>query len=357
MALDDDFGSIDADVNFGSDASSGGGSESGVSLKEIGEVGGAVVDGLKAAGNFVSGLFGKKKSSSETGLSLPPALQQALLESSQQNLELLRNSVSQIDTLIKNYDSRIDMINKGIEGTIPESSLLKELTQNSADIALSLGADAQQLIDNGFLDADDVSRIEELDQFNDQEFVDQQFEQEFKGQRDALEQQLLRDGRSLAEVSQTLSVFDSQKSVERQQRGEVLKQGAFNRGIQTIQARSGLKQQNFNQTLQGFQAGQQVIGNAQNQFGNLANLAQSQGNFAIGGFNAQANFAGVQQNLFESLGQFQLDGEETKENAVQRAGEAIGITKRDVQLGVLNTGAGATIAAGKAALAGIKKLF
>jgi hypothetical protein len=219
---------------------------------------------------------------------------------------MITNNIAQVDDIMAAYNERIDLLTKGIENTIPESEMLEQLTNNSAKIALGLGADAQQLIENGFLDQDDIERIEALDQLNDQEFVDQQFEQEFSQQRAALEQQLMRDGRSMAEISQTLMQFDSQKAVERQQRGESLRTGAFNRGLATLQAQSGLRQQNFNNVLQGFNAQQQVLGNAQNQFANLTTIAGQQAQMNFSGMNQQVNMAGARQSLFNSLGQFKL---------------------------------------------------
>lgn len=254
--------------------------------------------------SLIGGLFGNEKT--ESGMTLPPTLQLEMLQGARRSFEMLQKNMASVDDIVKAYDERIDLISKGIQNTIPESEVLEQLTNNSAKIALGLGADAQQLIEDGFLDQDDIERIEALDQLNDQEFVDQQFEQEFSQQRAALEQQLMRDGRSMAEISQTLMQFDSQKAVERQQRGESLRTGAFNRGLATLQAQSGLRQQNFNNALQGFNAQQQVLGNAQNQFGNLANIAGQQAQMNFSGMNQQVNMAGARQSLFNSLGQFKL---------------------------------------------------
>lgn len=255
---------------------------------------------------LVSSLFGGG-GQDVSGMTLPPALEINMLRNSKSNLEMLQNNIGQIDNLIKAYNQRIDLISKGIEGTIPDEVLSKEIANNSAQIALGLGADAQQLIESGFLDAEDIQRIEQLDQLSSQEFKDEAFEQEFSQQRAALEQQLLRDGRSLAEVSQTLMQFDSQKAVERQQRGEILRQGAFGRGLATLQAKSGLRQQGFQQALGALQAGQQQTAMTQNSFGNLANLAQMQQQGVLQGMNTQANFAGASQSLYNSLGQFDLN--------------------------------------------------
>lgn len=289
----------------GTDIASGAatGAAAGSAVPVIGTGLGAVIGGgLKLLG----GLFGGGKKT-ESGYKLPPAMELEMLRSSKDNLAMLSQNIDQIGQLMKSYDQRINLITKGIEGTIPSDELNRQITENSAQIALGLGADAQQLIQDGFLDQDDIARIEELDELNSQEFTDEAFEQEFKQQRAALEQQLLRDGRSLAEVSQTLMQFDSQKAVERQQRGETLRQGAFNRGLTTLQMQSQLRQQGFGNVLQSFQASQMQNQSTQQGFNNLAQLATMNNQTQMQGISGQTNLAGAQQGIYDQLAKYKLD--------------------------------------------------
>ena len=306
---------------------------------------------ISAGASLIGGLFGGN-GSSESGMTLPPAQEAAMLRDATKNLELLRNNISQVDKLIANYNDRINLITKGIEGTIPDAELTQQITQNSAQIALGLGADAQQLIEDGFLDAEDIARIEELDQLNNQEFVDEQFEQEFSNQRAALEQQLMRDGRSLAEISQTLMQFDSQKAVERQQRGETLRQGAFNRGLATLQAQSGLRQQGFQNVLSSFQAGQQQQQQTLQGFANLANLAQAQNQTNMDANIQQTNLIGAQQSLYNQLGQFKFSGQAQQ----SRLGQ-LGISEKDVARSAANMTVGLPVASAKAGVKAVGKVF
>lgn len=259
---------------------------------------------------LVSGLFGGG-SKTESGFKLPPAMEFKMLQDSKQNLEMLQENIGEIDNLVAQFDQRINLISQGIEGTIPPQALTQQLTSINANIAMSLGADAQELIDNGFMDADDIARIEELDQYNDQEFVDQQFEQEFSMQRQALEQQMRRDGLTPGQIQQSLAAFDSNKAVERQQRGETLRQGAFDRGLMTLQAQQQSRQLGFGQATNAFQLGQAQQNQMYNQsfqgFQTMASLAGARQDAAMQGIGAQANLAGVSQSIYGELGKFKLD--------------------------------------------------
>lgn len=267
---------------------------------------------INVGGQIIGGLFGNQ--SEESGMTLPPTLQLEMLRGSKQAFEMIQRNIADVDDLIASYDQRIQLIQEGIENTIPESQMLEQLTNNSAQIALKLGADAQDLIDNGFLDSEDIDRIKQLDEISSQNFRDEAFEQDYEKQKMALKQELRRQGVTGSAYEMTLNKWEADKSVERQQRTEILRQGSFNRGLQTLQAQSALRQQGYGNVLQGFGAQQQILGNAQQQFGNLANIAGQQVQMGFAGMNQQANLAGVRQNLFNSLGQFKLS-----ENMSQQA--------------------------------------
>ena len=259
--------------------------------------------------------------SSESGMTLPPQLQYEMLQSSTKSLQFMEQNYEKIGELSAAYDARINTIAAGIEGTMLSEDVMKQLTESSANIALQLGAGAEDLIANGFLDEDDIRRIEELDQYNDQDFVDQQFEQEHDQQRSALEQQLLRDGRSMAEIAQTLSVFDSQKSVERQQRGEILRSGTFDRGLATLSAKQDIRAQNFGQLSDVFRGQQQLVAGQQNSLFNLANLRQNQAATQSGLIDQQQGVLSQQQEQYDAVGAYKLrdaKGENGQVAAIRR---------------------------------------
>lgn len=255
-------------------------------------------------GSLISGLFGKKKEVS--GMTLPPALQAEMLKEVQNSLTAIRNNEADMDKLIESYNERISLIEKGINSTIPSEQVLSQLTENSANIALQLGASAEDLIANNFLGEDDIARIKELDALNKQDFKDEALEQDIRDRRNRIEQQLLRDGRSEAEIAQTLSLVDSQAAIERQQRTEILRQGAFGRGLQTLQTSAGLRAQNFGQVTNSLGAQQGILGSAQNQFANLANIGSQQ--IGVNQQQTQLNQQGAltTQSLFDRLGQFKF---------------------------------------------------
>lgn len=295
-----------ADGNQQGAAAAQGAVAGGTAGASLGPVGAGIGAGVGALGGFLGGKGGQQV---ESGLTLPPALEAEMLKRSSQELQNLGSYIDQIGSVIDTYNTRINTIQQGLEGTIPSTELQRQLTENSANLALRLGANADELVANGFLDQDDIKRIEELDTIRSQEFVDQAFEQEFSQQRQALEQQLMRDGQSRAEIAQTLAVFDSQKAVERQQRGDILQQGAFQRGLAALSAQQGSRQLGFGLAQGALSAQQGILQNVQGVYGTMANMQTGAAQLGMAGIQNQAGLGQLQQGLFNQLGQFKFSGQ------------------------------------------------
>lgn len=304
---------------------------------------------IGAAAGAAQGLFGGKgggQSTTEQGLTLPPALMKKMLDGASKDLDMYNSNIKLIEDTVNTYTDRINLLEKGIEGTIPPEQILQDLTMNSAQLALNIGLEAKDLVANGFIDEDDVARIEELDKIRSDEFVDEAFEQDFKQQRDALEQQLLRDGRGQAEISQTLSLFDSQKAVERQQRGDILQQGSFNRALTVLQQQQNSRLNGFNMATGALNTQQGIINSARDGYNILGNMAGNKLDANAAMVAGQSTLMNQKQQLFQNLGQFKFDNGGS-------GGDGMGGFGSTLKAGALNTMAGSTVGV----LQGAKKVF
>jgi len=178
------------------------------------------------------------------------------------------------------------------------------LRDSNIRLAQSLGQDAQSLIDNGFLDADDVDDLQFLADLESQDFTDPRLENQLNDERARLEQDLRRQGASAAVRAQALANFDRTAEESRFTRAEELRTGAFQRTAGRIDIRSGLRQSNLQRSLAGFNAGLTSIDSARagiDQLGQI-NAAAFQG--AITGQAVRGQLRDARFNQFAQLGQF-----------------------------------------------------
>lgn len=259
---------------------------------------------------LVSGLFsGGGKQKVETGLTLPPALEAQMLYQSSQNLQMMRDQIGQVDQLVDHYTRRIDTYQEALQAGRLDDNMRTALTESAAGIAISLGKDAEFLKENGWLNEDDIARIEELDEIRDGTEIDKAFEADHDKQRAALEQELMRNGASHSVVAQTLMQFDSDKAVERQHRGEMLKDSKFNRALTTFQ------QVQHSRGLGLSQAGMAMIA-MNNQLDRDNSLISGQ--LALDGTRLEAGMKGMEaqrgiaqeiQGQFDSLAEYKFSNE------------------------------------------------
>ena len=192
--------------------------------------------------------------------------------------------------------------------TIPGDEALARLRDNSLSIAQNLGQSANELVEGGFLDEDDVADLQSLAELEDEGFTDPRLENQLSDERARLEQDLRRQGASPATRAQALSEFDRRSEESRFTRAEELRSGRFQRTSGRIQLRSGLRQSNLQRALSGFGATQSAIDQARAGITQAGGLAQAR--FQGTGAASQLRSGLRQERLgaFQSLGQFDFSG-------------------------------------------------
>jgi hypothetical protein len=210
--------------------------------------------------------------------------------------------------LVKTYQERVSILENAVNATIPPDEVLRQMRDNSIQLATTLGASAQELIDNDFLTPEDIEDIKQLKSVQATTVDDPALIRKRQDEKERLRQDMERRGASPAEISIALADFDQQTEEAVFQRGTELSQLRSQQISSRIGLRGGLRQQGFNQAAGGLDALFKQLGFARE------GVAQSE---ALAGSKVATGFAGVKANqglrvergsLFERLGKFKFSG-------------------------------------------------
>jgi len=290
-----------AGATSGASSGAAAGATIGSAVPGIGTAAGAVVGGVAG---FLGGLFGG--GSEESGYQLPLVFEYEIMNAAEANLQGISQDLNRATQTYNLYDQRLKTLEGVMNATIPGKDALEMLRDNSLNIAMHLGQDAQSLIDNGFLNEDDIADLESLGALEGQGFSDPVLENQITSERAKLEQDLRRQGASPATRAQALSQFDRSAEESRFTRAEELRTGKFQRITGKVQLRQGLKESNLQRTLSGYGAVGNEINQARVGVGAAADLSGAR-------YNASNAYTDIRQKLrterlgtFESLGKFKF---------------------------------------------------
>jgi hypothetical protein len=227
---------------------------------------------------------------------LPPAYELQMLKEFENSLKLIQESYGKFDQISREYVDRIDLIDAGLANQIPSDQLQKQLAESSARIALGLGQNAEELVKNGFLTADDIAdlqKVRELDGASLDDLVSAAPEID-KG-RKQLEQELARNGVSPAARAMALQDFTMNAT-------DVVR----NRRFQDMEVKSNLRNQGFSQTMGTQQALASELGRIQNVYGMRSQLSSEKFATQAGAQMSKLSLSDAAMQRYERLGKFKL---------------------------------------------------
>ena len=257
-----------------------------------------------ATSGIIQGIAGSGGETQTVGLELPPEFEIELIEASEQNLASITADFEKLQKAEDAFSRRIEAIEGIINATIPPEQALNQLRDSSLSIAESLGQSAEDLIANGFLEADDIDDLKQLEQLESADFSDPRLENQLADERARLEQDLRRQGASPAVRAQALSEFDRRAEESRFGRTEELREGRFGRISSRIGTRAGLRQSGLQQAISSFGVTSEAINQARSGAESLGQLAAGELSVAQTGAAVRGQLRDQRLGTFQSLGEF-----------------------------------------------------
>lgn len=281
-----------------------GGAASGAAIGSVaGPWGAAIGAGVGGVVGGLGGFFGGG-GSKESGIRLPPELEFRMLEDAFRQFDQIKQDYERADKMYSTYEQRFNLLAQSSEANLPPEEMRRALAKNSADIALSMGQNIDDLIKNGFLSAEDKADIDSLKNLESQDFRDPRYDQARVTQKQQLMQNLQRQGASPEQISQALSNFDNESTLGAFSRAEELRTAQAARIGNRIGISSGLRQQ-------GFGMAQNTLSSQLGALGSYGQLAgQTAGLYGMGmqagtaGLAANQGLRGEGQNLYNQLGEY-----------------------------------------------------
>jgi hypothetical protein len=260
--------------------------------------------GAAAVGVF-SSLFGGG-GSSESGLTLLPEQEFAMLEQSWKAFDQMKADYERAQTMFKTYEDRFNTISKGMEANIPSEKLRSQLATSTAKIALASGKSMEQLIADGMITKEAKADFDRLKEIESQDFRDPRYDQARGQQKQQLMQNLQRQGASPAAINQAMAQFENETAIGAFTVAQELRTQEAGR----ITGRMGL-QQDMRVSNQGIL--QNVLGMQMANLQGYSNMATQVAGVAQQGFSA--GVAGLEYNrvarsdsqgLYNQLGEFKM---------------------------------------------------
>jgi hypothetical protein len=268
-------------------------------------MGTAIGAGVGAAVGFAAGLFGGG-GSSESGLTLLPEQEFAMLEQSWKAFDQMKADYERAQTMFKTYEDRFNTISKGMEANIPSEKLRSQLATSTAKIALASGKSMEQLIADGMITKEAKADFDRLREIESQDFRDPRYDQARGAQKQQLMQNLQRQGASPAAINQAMAQFENETAIGAFAVAQELRTQEAGR----ITGRMGL-QQDMRVSNQGIL--QSILGMQMSNLQGYSNMATQVAGVAQQGFGAAA--AGLEYNrvarsdrqgLYNQLGEFKM---------------------------------------------------
>lgn len=270
---------------------------------------GAVLTGVGAAAGGLGKLIGAFGDDKEiSGFELPPELEIQFLDEAQAQFEQSQQDLDRIAQLEQEFVSRLDTLEGLIQGTIPSVEGLQSLRDSALRISQNIGASAEELVSQGFLDQDDIKDIQQLEELEREDFRDPELENQITRERQRLQQDLIRAGASGASIQQRLTKFDQDADETRFRRTEELRTGRFARISGRVGLRAGLRQQGFQRAGATVGLLQEQLGFARQGVSQLGEFAGARFGAGQAGIQARAGLRGERRGIFETLGKFQFSG-------------------------------------------------
>lgn len=192
-------------------------------------------------------------------LRFPPELELQFLEQNQQIVDQSQVDLQRTSELEAAYNSRLDTVDQIINGAIPDQDALRQLGEQSVQIAKAFGGNVEEAINSGFLTDFDKTTIDQQQQeieklrgLEDKNFRDPALEDKLNKDKQALEQDLARAGVSPAQRAAALRRFENVSEQERFTRANELRNQATQRGLSRIGAITSVGQFGLSARQQGF---------------------------------------------------------------------------------------------------------
>lgn len=192
-------------------------------------------------------------------LRFPPELELQFLEQNQQIVDQSQVDLQRTSELEAAYNSRLDTVDQIINGAIPDQDSLRQLGEQSVQIAKAFGGNVEEAIKSGFLTDFDKTTIDQQQQeieklrgLEDKNFRDPALEDKLNKDKQALEQDLARAGVSPAQRAAALRRFENVSEQERFTRANELRNQATQRGLSRIGAITSVGQFGLSARQQGF---------------------------------------------------------------------------------------------------------
>lgn len=258
--------------------------------------------GVSAVTGLLGSLFGGGDAPPDPNAKeLPPELEFDMLNKHEEFLRNASETYGKIDTLAKEYDQRLSIIDAGLNNLLPKAELQKALAESATRLATQLGVGAEELAKNGFLTSQDIADMNELKALegkSSEELV--KTDDALQRERASLEQKLRQNpGLSRSARESILRDFDMRA-------GETVRQGRFERGSALINQRGALRESGFNQATSSLGAMQSELGRYQGIYGQQSAIAGER--FATG-VAAETTKIGVGQAIqdqFDKLGKYKF---------------------------------------------------
>jgi hypothetical protein len=295
----------------GSGAASGASAGASIGSAILPGWGTAIGAGVGAVGGFFAGAFGG--GGEESGaLKLSPEQEMQMLDYYQGAIDTNRGYLDQNFRMQDIYNQRMNMVVEYTQGTLPDETMMRGLTNTAMQIASSFGMNAMAAYELGFLDeySGKISGLleqreegmananqEDLDYIKTvqaADYTDPRVEGALTEQRRQLEQQLARDGVSPAQRQIALRQFENEATNLRFS----TRQQAINDAVQTastkiaaraqsLQGSSGAlgaasnvylagRQNLFNEAMQGYSSALNGLTYGQSTIAAMAGLAGTQ---------------------------------------------------------------------------------
>lgn len=274
-------------------------------------IGTAIGAGAGAALGGLAGFFGGG-GSKESGLRLPPELEFRMLEDAFRQFDQIKQDYERASKMYDTYEQRFNLLAQSSEANLPPEEMRRALAKNSADIALSMGQNIDDLIKNGFLSAEDKADIDSLKNLESQEFRDPRYDQARDQQKQQLLANLRRGGVEGEQLTQALANFDNESILGAFSRGEELRTAQAARIGNRIGISSGLRQQGFGMAQGTLNSQLGALGSYGNMIGQTAGLYGMGMQAGTAGLAANQGLRGEGQNLYNQLGEYSFSKDSKK---------------------------------------------
>lgn len=268
-------------------------------------MGAAAAAGITAGASLLGSAFGGNKSQS-TGYTLPPLLEFQMLEDTQQSLMQLDQDIQQVDQVSQAYEKRINSLKALNDATIPKEEALAQLRESSMQIGMAMGASAEELVSNGFLDQEDIDDLAEMEAIAAEDFTDPRLDNELQDQKARLMQDLARSGAGPSQINQAMAQFERDAMEKRFTRSQELKQSQTGLIQSRIATRSGLRQEGLQSVMQAQNSLFQNLGFAREGMNQQVGFEQSIANMGLQRLQARSGLRQEQQQMYQNVGAFKL---------------------------------------------------